>query len=373
MAATLDRRKSRLIRQYIVDQLESGKLKHGDCLPSETELARSLGVGRYSVRQALAELSRSGMVQRVKKRGTVVTVERPSAQPKRDRSGFGLILPEMRSGIYPSLIKGFGEGAATAQQELTTCETAGDIYRQGDTILRLLEKEVSGVAIVPAFDPMPEYQLLALRSRGVPVVFCHRRTTKLKAPLIGWSFDEVGRLAAATLTELGHRRLAFVDVAPSVANAGYLSGFMSELQRRAIPFSDESVFIGSHFLVDAESHHEEELVARLLNHPQRPTGVFCGDDYVSERLFLAAMRRGLRVPEDLSIIGFGPTFRDGPMRAGLAAVVVDEVKLGHRAARILSEIGDGRRRQDDEQEILLPVKVLPGQSLGPAATLETPN
>lgn len=367
MTATLDRRKSRLIRQYVLDQLESGKLKHGDCLPSEMELARALGVGRYSVRQALSELSQAGMVQRVKKKGTVVTVERPSKQFRENRSGFGLILPEIRSGIYPSLIKGFGEGAATVQQELMTCETAGDIYRQGDTILRLLEKEVAGVAIVPAFDPMPEYQLQALRSHGVPVVFCHRRTTNLKAPLIGWSFEEVGRLAAASLAELGHRRLAFIDVAPTVANEGYLSGFRSELQRRAIPFSDESVFIGSHLLVDAEAHHAEELVARLLNHPQRPTGVFCGDDYVSERLFLAAMRRGLRVPEDLSIIGFGPTFRDGPVRAGLAAVVVDEVRLGHRAARILSEIEEGRRPPDDEQEILLPARVLRGQSLGPAA------
>ncbi len=369
MTATLDRHKSRVIRQYVLDQLASGRLKHGDCLPSETELARSLGVGRYSVRQALAELSRAGMVQRVKKRGTVVTVERPSAQLKGGRSGYGLILPEIRSGIYPSLIKGFGEGAGAVHQEPMTCETAGDIYRQGDTILRLVQKEVAGVAIVPAFDPMPDYQLQALRSHGVPVVFCHRRTTRLKAPLISWSFEEVGRQAAATLAELGHRRLAFVDVARTVTNEGYLRGFRSELQRREIPFSEESVFFGTHIFVDSEAHYAEEPVARLLNHSRRPTAVFCGDDYMSERLFLAAIGRCLRVPEDLSIIGFGPTFRDGPVRAGLAAVVVDEVKLGHQAARILSEIGGGRRPPDDEEEIRLPLSVLEGQSLGPPATL----
>ena len=43
MTATLDRRKSRVIKQYVLDQLASGRLTHGDCLPSETELARSLG------------------------------------------------------------------------------------------------------------------------------------------------------------------------------------------------------------------------------------------------------------------------------------------------------------------------------------------
>jgi len=363
----IDRRKSHVIRKYVVDQLASGQLKQGDCLPSESELARTLGVGRYSVRQALAELSQAGMVQRIKKRGTVVTVESPVLQQKSNPSGYGLILPEIRSGIYPSLIKGFSEGAATAHQEITTFESATDIYRQGDALLRLLQKGVAGVAIVPAMDPMPDYQLQALQSRNIPVVFCHRRTSRLKAPLIGWSFSEVGRLAAATLAELGHRRLAFVDAAETVANRGYLKGFRSELQRREVTFSDDSVFIGTHFLVGSDVHHAEELVDRTLNQPQRPTAVFCGDDYISERLFLAAIRRGLHVPQDLSIIGFGPTFRDGPVRAGLAAVVVDEVELGRQAASMLFDIRGGRRALDDGEEILLPLTVLEGQSLGPPA------
>lgn len=365
MTATLGRPKSHVIRQYVLDLLASGQLKHGDCLPTETELARSLGVGRYSVRQALAELSEAGMVQRVKKRGTVVTLEGPPVQTRENRSGYGLILPEILSGIYPSLIKGFSEGAAAAHHELMTCESGADVYRQGDTILRMLQKNVAGVAIVPVFDPMPDYQLQALRSNGVPIVFCHRRTTNLQAPLVGWSFEEVGTLAAATLADLGHQHVAFVDVARTPSNERYLAGFSAELRRRGISFSDESVFIGTHFLADSEAHYAEELVARPLKHSQRPTAVFCGDDYVSERLFLAAMREGLRVPEDISIIGFGPTFRDGPFRAGLAAVVVDEVKLGCKAANILSELSSGRRPADDAEEVLLPLEVVRGRSLGP--------
>jgi GntR family transcriptional regulator, arabinose operon transcriptional repressor len=367
MPATLKRPKSQVIRKYVLDRLASGQLKHGDSLPTEPELARKLGVGRYSVRQALAELSEAGVVQRVKKRGTVVTIENPSVQSMVNRSGYGLIIPEILSGIYPSLIKGFSEGAAAARQELMTFESATDVYRQGDTILRMLQKNVAGVAIVPVFDPMPEYQLLALQSNGVPVVFCHRRTTSLPAPLVGWSYEEIGRLAASTLAELGHHHLAFVDSVRTGSTERCLAGFRSELQRRGITLPDASVFIGTHFLWDADSHLTEELVARPLKRSRRPTAVFCGDDYLSERLFLTAMRLGLRVPEDLSIIGFGPTFRDGPVRAGLAAIVVDEVDLGHQAAGILNEISIGRRAANDDEEILLPLRLMRGQSLGAAA------
>ena len=101
----------------------------------------------------------------------------------------------------------------------------------------------------------------------------------------------------------------------------------------------------------------------MLNQAERPTAVFCGDDCVSERVFLAATKAGIRVPQDLSLFGFGPTFRDGPVRAGLAAVAVDEIELGRRAAQILAEISAGHRHADDNEVMVLRLTVLLAESL----------
>jgi GntR family transcriptional regulator, arabinose operon transcriptional repressor len=365
MAAIKTSSKSRQIKEHVLNQVATGLLRHGDCLPTEMELARSLGVGRHSVRQALAELSDAGMVERKKKRGTMVTLATPASVREDAKADYALIIPEVHSGVYPSLIKGFADGALSSQQRSLVCEAGIDIYRQGDTILRLIQNNVAGVALVPAQEPMPDHQVQALRSRGIPLVFCHRKTTTLSAPLIKWSWEEVGRLAATTLAELGHRRIAFVDNAKSIATEGYVAGFRKELTRREIPFTAECEFYGEHILTDAELQYAEEVVARVLNQAERPTAIFCGDDYMSERLFLAAMKAGIRVPQDLAIIGFGSTYRDGPVRKGLAAIAVDEIEVGRQAARILAEISDGRRSADDNQEVVLPLTILRGDSLGP--------
>ena len=169
----------------------------------------------------------------------------------------------------------------------------------------------------------------------------------------------------ATLADLGHQRIAFIDVMKTVTNAGYERGMRDELSERGMPMPDEAVRYGGHRVVDPEDEYVDRLVEETLDAPQRFTAVFCADDHLAERLYLAATHRGLRVGEDLSIIGYGPTFRGGPVRAGLAAVVVDEMELGRRAAAMLDEMRSGKRPLDDNQEIVLPVEVYRGKSLGP--------
>ena len=89
---------------------------------------------------------------------------------------------------------------------------------------------------------------------------------------------------------------------------------------------------------------------------------------MSERLFLAATRAGICVPDDLSIIGFGPTYRDGAIREDLAVVAVDEIEIGRRAANILSEMSAGNRPLDDAEDFISPLTVLCGRTLGTPAT-----
>ena len=356
--------KARQVHDFVLRQVAAGVFRRGDTLPSEAELASDLGVGHYSVRQAMVELSRTGVVRRVRSRGTIVTLDQPHGTEKEKKVGFALVVPEIVSRVYPPLIKGFGDGAAAAQEQSMLLETSMDVHKQGDAILRLLQNKVAGVAIVPTPDPMPDHQLEAFRSRGTPLVFCHRRTVRLPAPLITWSMEEVGRMAAATLSDLGHRRIAFIDTIKTPTNAGYEAGLRKELSDRGISTTDRTVLYGEHFLVGSEVEYSEELVQHVLDSPERFTAVFCADDYLAERLYLAALRRGMRVPEELSILSFGPTLRSGGLCAELGAVVVDEIELGRQAAQLIDEMRAGKRPLDDNETIVLPAEVFRGETLG---------
>ncbi len=381
MRSTITRPKIARVREYVLNQLAVGTLSRGDALPTENELAKKLDVGRHSVREAIGELDRSGVVQRVQGKGTFVSMQsapwadpansgaapaNSKAEPAKKVNAYALVLPEtIVSGFYPSLIRGFGQKARESRHESLMVETDGNLTTQGDVIFRLFHNNVSGVAIVPAGAPMPDHQLEVLRDHNIPVVFCHRHTANLNAPLVRWSWEEVGRIAAATLADLGHTKIALLSAAPIQALAPYVLGLQSELTRRGIAFPDSQIFSGKHFLHITAEQEWDEILTSVLDGPDRATAIFCCDESVSEHLYLAAMHRGLRVPEDLTILGVGPKWRDGALRTKLAAVTIDEIDLGRRAVQLLDEMREGTRPIDSNEVVTVPLELFAGSSLGP--------
>jgi GntR family transcriptional regulator, arabinose operon transcriptional repressor len=75
-------------------------------------------------------------------------------------------------------------------------------------------------------------------------------------------------------------------------------------------------------------------------------------------------RLGLRVPEDVSLLGFGGAWREGALMQKLASVVVDEIALGQQAASLLHEMRRGDRPIDDSTEIIMDVILSEGETLG---------
>jgi GntR family transcriptional regulator, arabinose operon transcriptional repressor len=358
------RLKYRQVEDFLRQQIADGHLKPGDALPPERMLAKTLGRGIHTIRHALDELSQSKIIRRVHGKGTFVN-EEPPAELRQKLDVFALVLPEVSVSLYPSLIRGFIEAAAMSHHQVLVCDTRMSTHVQGDMILQLLDKNVAGVAIVPMVDPMPAYQLDILRSHGIPVVFCHRRPQGLVAPLITWPWEEVGRRAAEAIVSQGHEQVGFLAVSRYVVSNGYLKGFRGYLAERGLELRDNRIIFSTRAAIAAtETPHR--TLAEMLEADDRPTAVFCSDAVEAERVFLEAVRLGLRVPDDLSIVGFGCAWRDGVLSQRLTAVTIDEVDLGRRAATMVGQIVAGQQSIDGEETVLVPLGFSAGRTLGAA-------
>src|SRR3954452_13463484 len=136
------------LRAYLLKELSGGRLKPGDALPTEVALAASAEVSRNTVRHALAELERSGLIRRVRGSGTFVH----ESAMERLKSGldiFALVIPDTRGGFYPSLQRGFHSASSHGHNQVIVCDTDNDHFRQADALLQLIDKKIAGVAIVP--------------------------------------------------------------------------------------------------------------------------------------------------------------------------------------------------------------------------------
>jgi DNA-binding LacI/PurR family transcriptional regulator len=357
------------LKNHLLVELKQGRLKPGEALPTEVELAGRLRIARSTVRQALGELDREGLIQRVRGKGTFIHRD-VHRRLRRGLNVFGLVMPKTQTGQYPALQHGFERAAARAEHQVIVSSTDNDVSRQADVILQLLEKEVAGVAMVPTTAPTPVHQILALRKQGIPVVFCHRRVDGIAAPLLALPFHEVGRMAGEALLRHGHRRVAMFLTRRDRWALAYLESMREALRKGGGDAPDEFVHFGSESPTDVKLDERAagEAVRKMFSRPDRPTGIMCGFDSVAETLYLLLGRLGLRVPEDVSLVGFGGRDRRGAILQRLASVVIDGAETGRRAGELLSEMCDGIRAIDDDDEIVMRIGFSAGETLGPAAS-----
>jgi len=362
------RPKYAILKDCLLAELNSGRLGPGDPLPSEKRLADRLHVARNTVRQAMSELERRELIHRVPGRGTFVDKD----IHRRLNNGlelFALITPETRTGFYPSLLHGFETASNQVQNQTIVCSTENNVDKQASAVLQLLDKHVAGVAIVPTTGPStPAYQVRQLQQRGIPVVFCHRRVSGVLAPLVSFSFSLVGQLAGEALASHGHRRVAFFATHRAAATTGYLAGLRRRLAECDGEVPDEFIYQGNTTLPDVARQEEDirKTLEAMLALPQPPTAIMTSFDTMAEMVYLLLSRLGVRVPQDISIIGFGGKWREGAFSRRLTSVTIDEVQVGSKAVELLDEIRQGRRPLDDSEEVLMPLDISPGETLGPA-------
>jgi GntR family transcriptional regulator, arabinose operon transcriptional repressor len=357
------------LKQFVLAEVQAGRLKPGEPLPTEVELAHALGVARNTVRQALGELDRDGVIRRIRGKGTFVRLE-PAERTVRCLNVFGLVLPETQTGQYPALLSGFEAAAKAAHNQVIVSSTDNDIDKQGNVILQLLQKDVAGVAIVPSSTPTPAYQILPLRQRGIPVVFCHRRVDGIRAPLLVLPHREVGRRVGEALVKHGHRRAALFSVRLCEMTLAYEAGLREAMRAGGGDLPDAFVYHGDPDLQSPNVLLQEEAVWRALeamfSGPNRPTGIMASFDTFAELIYLLLGRMKLRVPEDVSLVGFGGKTRQRPLTQRLTSVVIDGEDLGRRAGELLSQMRDGQRPLDDNEEVMMPLELSDGETLGAA-------
>jgi DNA-binding LacI/PurR family transcriptional regulator len=355
------------LRAHLVQQFKEGRLRPGQALPTENELAESANISRNTVRQALADLERNGLIRRVRGRGTFVH----ESAMQRLKSGldiFALLIPDTRGGYYPSLQRGFHEASAEKHNQVIVSDTGNDPLRQADALLQLMDKKVAGIAMVPTTTPVtPEHQIRPVQERSIPVVFCHRRVEGIQAPLVSFTASDVGKLAGEALAAQGHRRVAMFSAQRAGFGEQYEKGLRLAMQAGGGELPTEFVRYGNSSKLNAE--HEKflsENLEQILNAPNRPTAIFCAFDSDAELIYLLLNNHGLKVPEEMSLVGFGGTWRNGAIAQRLTSVAVNEEELGRNAVKLLDEMRRHERPLNDMTEIFMPLVLTDGETLGPA-------
>ena len=352
------------LRQYFLDEVSAGHLSPGDVLPTEVELAGLFKVARNTVRQALNRLDDDGVIRRVRGKGTFIADRTPSqADPHLD--SFALVLPDTTGGHCPDLVQGFVRAATEFHSHALVNDTLNDADRQAGVFLKLLSSRPAGVALVPTLEPVPPNQVRLLQQAGIGVVFCHRPVEGVRAPLLEMPFSQVMQTAGEAVARRGHRRVALITSIRSAAFDVYRDSLRTALSTLGAELRDEWIYVGDGQCLDMRRQEESfrKFLISIMSANERPTAIVTTFDSIAEVVYLVLQELGLRIPEDVSLIGFGGTRRHSAFLRRLTSVVIDGEEIGSRAYRLLKEISDGIRPLEDDAHIALPLDLYEGQTL----------
>lgn len=357
------------LRDHIAGEIRAGRLAPGTALPSEHRLAESLRFARSTIRQAMAALEREGLVRRVHGKGTFVH-EAARVRARDGRNLFALIVPETQAGYYPSLQRSFEEAAARLHGQVIVCNSNNDIDRQGNAILQLIDNRVAGVAIVPTTTlPTPAFHLRQLQDREIPVVCCSRPVEGVSTPLLQIPFEEIGRRAGEAVAAAGHRRVTYIGTAGAKSSEAYERGFRAAFRAFSLGDLDiQSRDLATHGS-DLGGREREQEISQVLDalwsNDSPPTAIFFSSDALAEIAHMLLIRRGLSVPKDISLVGFGGSRRHGALPRQLTSVTVDEIQLGREAIRLLDRMRHGETPIDSDESHDMPLGLSDGKTLAP--------
>jgi LacI family transcriptional regulator len=236
----------------------------------------------------------------------------------------------------------FADFTLGLQQELLPSGILPMILQsQGDSerlaVRRLLDHRVDALVLLLVDETLHQDDFLEVLPAQVPLLLIGPTRSGLQGDTVDTDDVEGGRLAGEHLLALGHRRLGFCYFGEGHSSCdNRLKGFRSALGAHGVVLRDEDIaYLRPHMPQDEMYDRLREDLKRILTGPERATAIFASTDLLALEVYRVAAEMGLRIPEDLSVVGYADLDFAAFVQPPLTTIRQDGVAVGRRAGELL--------------------------------------
>jgi LacI family transcriptional regulator, galactose operon repressor len=255
----------------------------------------------------------------------------------------GFVVPDLVHPFFSEVAQHLADELRPKGYSLFISSSREEPTVEQEEIEHLLARQVE--VLIVASSRMDGQELRAMASRQQPLILVDRQISGLAAHFVGVDDELTGVLATEHLLEQGCRSIAHIT-APSVSTArGRLAGYHKALSAAAHPVRPDYLQNRPH-----GDHNADEsgylATKRLLALDPRPDGVFCYNDPTAMGTMRAILEAGLRIPEDIAVVGCGNAHYSEFLRVPLTTIDQNCAGIGQKAARLaLDLLASSKRRQ----------------------------
>ena len=244
----------------------------------------------------------------------------------------GVLIPDLGTGYIGEIIRGIDAELGLSDLDLIVYTTHRTASKEANYVTNLATGMVDGLILVLPRSPADFIGILT--KQNFPLILIDHQGIGPDCPAVGAANWQGGFTATEYLIKLGHQRIGFITGWMDLGCAlDRLDGYRSALRTNHIPDAPELIYEGTFFQPDGFNG-----ASILLDLPNPPTAIFASNDVMAMGVMDAIRQRGLRVPDDVSVIGFDDIPQASLIRPALTTVRQPLEKMGRVATQMLLEL-----------------------------------
>ncbi len=247
----------------------------------------------------------------------------------------GLIIPDIINPYFAQVAQGIEAAAFERDFTVVFCHTNYNLHQELTYIDHLFVERAAGVIWIPATgDPAPAQKLMQY---GIPTVVVDREIEKVSFPSVVADNFRGGYLATQYLISLGHERIACIVRPVRLSHSqDRLQGYLKALEDNHLPVDERLIASGGYRLENGYQSMQE-----LLSVDPPPTAVFTYNDIMAIGALRALKEKGVRVPQDFSVVGFDDIPEAAYSCPALTTVRQEKYEMGAQSVALLQRLING--------------------------------
>lgn len=304
------------------------------------DIAQDLGVSVITASKALrgssdiSEETRARVLERMRQLNY-----RPNMAARALATGqtyiLGLVVPDLVHPFFAEVAKALGDSLRVHGYGLILASSGEDPEIEQSEMRMMLARGVDALLIASCQPGLKGF--FGVEDQRIPFILIDRNFPQLRANFVGTDDYAGGLMATEHLLEIGRTRLAHIagpDLSPA---ADRLMGFEAALRRRGLEVRTEAIVRTSR-VEELGDEAGYSAMRQLMRLDPRPDAVFCYNDLTAIGAIQAVLDAGLRVPEDVAVIGFGNVRYSKYLRVPLTSMEQNNSELGQLAAELALEL-----------------------------------
>jgi DNA-binding LacI/PurR family transcriptional regulator len=311
--------------------------------PTIYDVAKKAGVSIATVSKVI---NNTGRISEERRKLVMKVMEELDYQPSsvavaltgKKTFTIGVLIPDISNPFIAEVARALENEARETGYTIILCSTDYQLEREHDYLELLLKKQVDGIIIATEPKDIEVYEKLT--KKKIPHLFFSVEPPSFLSNAV--TIDDVrgGYLVGQYLLAKGHLNVALIAEPNRSSGRLRVEGFMQSLKEAGVTFNEKS-------LIHSKSKVDEARIAaqEVLNLKKRPTALFAGTDLIATIFMNEARKMGVRIPEDISVIGFDNTVHAELADPGLTTIAQPINELAYYAIHNLLKSIENKNTQ----------------------------